>query len=151
MNIVCMCRQLLGACVSNCGKIFHLEVCSREFASEVSNVLNKVSDHLRAPIGTWELPPVWLFVLQGSPESVREAEGADGGVGRWIPEGSSAQPDWCHHQVAERRRRQLPFDVLTGELFGFFVILQSTNKLLPLGVDGLECLSIPLSKGSVGS
>lgn len=35
--------KLLDACIKNCDRRFHLEVCSRDFESELKKLLNKAS------------------------------------------------------------------------------------------------------------
>lgn len=112
--------QLLGACVSNCGKIFHLEVCSREFASEVSNVLNKVNDVVWSHKASVTLDPrspdvyVFEWLSPGSPESVWEAESPDGGVGGGLPQRPSTQSDLGYDQEFTRAGRHIPCRGITG-------------------------------------
>jgi signal transducing adaptor molecule len=49
--------QLLDACVSNCGKTFHLEVASRDFETEFRKLLTrsqpKVAEKLRQLLKKW--------------------------------------------------------------------------------------------------
>uniref|UniRef100_A0A0B7BTN7 Signal transducing adapter molecule 1 n=1 Tax=Arion vulgaris TaxID=1028688 RepID=A0A0B7BTN7_9EUPU len=53
---------LLDACVSNCGRPFHLEICSRDFVSDCRSLISqkahpKVAQRLKLMIKTWsELP-----------------------------------------------------------------------------------------------
>jgi len=49
--------QLLDACVSNCGKTFHLEIASRDFETEFRKLLSrsqpKVAEKLRQLLKKW--------------------------------------------------------------------------------------------------
>jgi signal transducing adaptor molecule len=49
--------QLLDACVSNCGKTFHLEVASRDFETEFRKLLSRsqprVAEKLRQLLKKW--------------------------------------------------------------------------------------------------
>ncbi|XP_032219077.2 signal transducing adapter molecule 2 [Nematostella vectensis] len=57
-HIAMQALTLLSACVNNCGKVFHLEICSRDFVSEAKSILlsrthPKVMDKFKELIKEW--------------------------------------------------------------------------------------------------
>ncbi|KOC65839.1 Signal transducing adapter molecule 1, partial [Habropoda laboriosa] len=56
-HIVMQALTLLDACVSNCGKIFHLEIASREFENDLRKLINhsepKIAERMRGLLKKW--------------------------------------------------------------------------------------------------
>lgn len=56
-------NQLLDACVNNCGKRFHLEVCSREFEGEVRRLITK-APHIKVGEKVLQLVKKWAAMKE---------------------------------------------------------------------------------------
>uniref|UniRef100_T1J9T9 Signal transducing adapter molecule 1 n=1 Tax=Strigamia maritima TaxID=126957 RepID=T1J9T9_STRMM len=50
---------LLDACVNNCGKVFHLEVCSRDFESEIKKIVTGKQVHVKVAEKMKQLVKKW--------------------------------------------------------------------------------------------